>query len=400
VNIIMFGGPSSWDGAWYSRHQLTAGLAGRGHGVVIVEPAADWRSLLKHPTRLVRGPHLTRDSQGAFRYSAPGWLPEIYERKGLRGAIYRLRLRALQRKLRMEGVSPAIYYVWHPDHQAEVERLVGSPLVYHAYDRYDRYTDAEAGVRRRETSLIQRADLCVAASVELGHHLTSQGARRVIVLRHGVDVHLFHPGLEPQPELTAVPGPRLGLVASLSDAVDVAALLRIARERPNWSLVIVGGASFTSPQKARIFDALKAMRNVYHFGFRPRTEIPAWICGFDVTLTCYDLATWAPYNQPLKMYEYLACGVPVVSTDITAARELGDLVERVSEVTDWVPAIERVLAENDPAHVERRVAFARANSWEQRAAELEVELLGLSADSDRRSASYEADEIAHHDALK
>jgi glycosyltransferase involved in cell wall biosynthesis len=365
---------------------------------VLVEPAGDWRSSLKHPTRLVRGARLTRDSQGAFRYSTPGWLPEVYDRKALRGMIYGLRLRALQRKLRTEGVSPAIYYVWHPDHHADVERLAGSPLVYHAYDRYDRYTDADAGVRRREANLIRRADLCVAASAELGHHLTSQGARKVIVLRHGVDVELFHPGLAPQPELKAIPGPRLGLVASLSDAVDIAALLRIVRERPNWSLVIIGGASFTSPHKARIFEELKAQRNVYHFGFRPRTEIPAWICGFDVALTCYDLATWAPYNQPLKMYEYLGCGVPVVSTDITAARELGDLVGRASE--GWVPAIERMLAQNAAARVESRVAFARANSWEQRAADLEGELLALSNDADRGSASYEPEEIAHHDALK
>lgn len=400
MNIVMFGGPSSWDGAWYSRHRLTAGLARRNR-VFLVEAPIEVRRVLRHPMSVWRGAQVAKDSQGAFRYTSPAWLPEVYQPAWLRSVLSSARFGSLQRALRQENALPAVYYMWHPDHEPAVRRLVGNPLVYHCYDRYDRYTDAGSGVQDREGALVRRAALCVAASVELGEYLTKLGARQVVVLRHGVDVTSFKPGVPPHAALEAIPRPRLGLVASLSDAVDVETLVRIARERPSWSLVIVGKSSFTTREKELTFRELSGLPNVHCLGFRPRSEIPSWINGFDVTLTCYDLKTWAPYNQPLKMYEYLACGLPVVSSDITAARELGDLVACADGPDSWVPTIERVLADNGPRQIERRAAFGRENNWEHRVAELHDMLLDVAAGAGAaRSASDEADEITHYNALK
>ena len=84
-----------------------------------------------------------------------------------------------------------------------------------------------------------------------------------------------------------------------------------------------------------------------------------------------DLATWAPFNQPLKLYEYLACGLPVVASQIQAAEELGDLVQCVREPADWIPSIERALSQNDPVSRERRRGFANENRWERRVSTLE-----------------------------
>jgi len=375
MNLVMFGEPSAWDGPWYSRHQLTAGLA-RRHRVFIVRDPGDWRCVVKNPRLLLRRARIEGGPSGVVQYAPPGWLPEIYRWNPLRRILTSLRCRSLVRTLRTERAIPAVYYVWLPDHQEAVEGLVGSPLVYHCYDRYEHYTDVpQAVVRRQESWLARRAAVCIAASVKIGEHLNRLGAREVIVLRHGVDHTRFRPDVPTHSALRDIRKPRLGLVASLTDAVDVRTLLQVARQKPDWSLVIVGGVYFTKPEKLSTFEALCRLPNVYHAGLRPQAEIPAWIDGFDVSLTCYDITTWAPYNQPLKMYEYLACGVPVVSSDIEAAQELGDLVARAAEPDQWVPTIERVLAQNGPAQIERRVAFARANSWEQRVAELEGVLL-------------------------
>jgi glycosyltransferase involved in cell wall biosynthesis len=379
MNLLMFGGPSAWDGAWYSRHHLTAGLASR-HQVFMAGEPTDWHTLFSDPLRLLRPGRTSKDAQGTIRYEPPGWLPAVYRWNGIRSALESLRCRSLKRTLRAEGADGATCYVWHPNHRDAVAGFVGNPLVYHCYDRYDRYTGAGANVREQERWLVQRSTICVAASFELGEHLSSLGAREVAVVRHGVDHRLFRPGWAIHPDLDRISGPRLGIVASLTDAVDVDTLLHVARERPDWSLVIVGGVFFSNAEKRSRFDTLCGLSNVHHVGFRPRTEMPAWIGGFDVALASYDLNTWAPYIQPLKMYEYLACGVSVVASDIAATRELGDLVERALSPGEWIPAIERALRQDHAAHVPDRLAFAQANSWERRTADLETILRRVSGD--------------------
>jgi glycosyltransferase involved in cell wall biosynthesis len=274
-----------------------------------------------------------------------------------------------------------LYYVWNPMYQPAVEALANPHLVYHAYDKYDQYEGAGEETTRREEWLVRRARLCVAASTELGKYLESLGAREVAVVRHGIDGELFRPDL-PEPEaLAGIPRPRLGIVARLNEVLDAGTLRYLAEQRPGWSIVLVGGLYFNDDEKLRVFHELAAMDNVYHVGLRPRTEIPNWLAGFDAGLICYDLETWGPYNQPIKMYEYLACGLPVISTGITAAQEMGDaLVKCAHEPGEWLEAVERALGETSEADVERRRKFVRASRWEDRVAELSGHLKELSSD--------------------
>ncbi len=335
-NIIMFGGPLDWSEGWYSRHQLTAGLAKR-HRVFLVDPADGLRAVLASPRHGLRGARIRPEPVGTFRYAPPGWLPTVLRIPSLRRAIEAMRARVILRRIAAAQTGRSMVYVWHPEHADEVKPLRSLPFVYHAYDRYDLYT----------------------------------GAADVRLLRLGVDPGFFEPSMPVPAELQRLPSPRIGLVASLSDAVDYEQLLRIARERPQWSLVIVGKQAFTDDRKRAQFEALERLPNVHAFGFRPRQEVPGWLTGLDVALVSYDLATWAPFNQPLKLYEYLACGLPVVASQIQAAEELGDLVQCVRDPAGWIPAIERALSQNDPASRTRRRSFANENRWERRVSTLE-----------------------------
>jgi glycosyltransferase involved in cell wall biosynthesis len=371
MNIAMFG-PLDWQGTWYSRHHLTIGLASR-HQVTVIGEGRHVRSLLRHPGTAFRGAQVRRDMHAVLRFEPPGWLPHLYGSWFAATVVHRLRARAVRRL-----VAPSLRYVWHPDYEAAAAGLDDVPLVYHCYDKYDRYTNAVVShVREQESRLASRAALCVAASTKLGEHLAALGARNILVLRHGVDARHFRPGGVAPPSLDSIPRPRLGVVARLNEALDLAVLEEVAAARPSWSLVLVGGAHFDDPRKGERFATLCRRPNVYHVGPQPQAEIPRWLSGLDVGLACYDLATWGPYNQPIKLYEYLACGLSVVSSDILAARELGDLVERCGTVADWVPAIERALASQAPAVQERRLAFARDNTWDRRVEELDQALRAL-----------------------
>lgn len=371
MNVTMFG-PFDWHDTWYSRHHLTVGLAAR-HRVTVVADSLDARVLVRDPAALWKRARIVPGVRGVMQYESPGWLPQVHGWSPVRRALHHLRAASVERL-----TAPALCYVWRPDYAEAAAPLAPVPLVYHCYDKYDRYIGAsEHRVRVEEEHLTQRAALCVVASTKLGEHVRELGARRVLVLRHGVDAEQFRQGLEPPEALQRIPRPRLGVVARLNEALDVAAIAQIADDRPDWSLVLVGGVHFSDASRGARFATLCRMPNVHHFGPQPQGDIPRWLCGFDVGLVCYDLAMWGPYNQPIKLYEYLACGLPVVSSDIQAARELGDMVERSSETDEWVPAIERALAPASSALAQRRLAFAQANSWERRVAELDDALRAI-----------------------
>ena len=373
MNLVMFGS-LAWTDTWYSRHHLVVGLA-RRHRVVLVEPPPDFGAVLRDPLRGIQGARLEKDALGFERYRPPGWLPQVYSVAFAGAALNRLRARRVRRALAQSGAKRFVAYAWHPDFADAVAPFDDVPLVYHCYDKYDRYTHAPiAETRAREQRLARKATLCVAASTKLGEYLSELGAQRVLVLHHGVDPKTFRPGLPEPAGLAHIPHPRIGVVARLNEVLDMDSLVRIAEQRPGWSLVFIGGAHFTDSSKRVRFEALLKLPNVHHVGPQPQREVPNWLCGLDVGLACYDQATWGPYNQPIKIYEYLGCGLPVVSSDITAAREFGPLVERCPGTEDWVPAIERALASTSPATVEQRAAFARMNSWERRVTELETAL--------------------------
>ena len=364
-------GPLVWQGTWYSRHHLTVGLAAR-HRVTVVADPPDAGELISNPAAVARAARIVPDAHGVMRYESPGWLPEVHRSTPVRRLMHRLRARSIRRL-----TAPDLCYVWHPQFAAAAAALSGVPLVYHCYDKYDRYIGASEGrVREEEEWLARRAVLCVAASTKLGEHLRERGARRVLVLRHGVDPARFRPGLDVPPALARLPRPRLGVVARLNEALDVQALMGVAAARPAWSLVLVGGEHFTDPARRERFEALCRLPNVHYVGPQPQADIPSWLCGFDVGLACYDLATWGPYNQPIKLYEYLACGLAVASSDIEAARELDGLVER-STAEGWLPAIERALAPAPADVLQRRLEFARTNSWARRVDELDGALRTL-----------------------
>jgi glycosyltransferase involved in cell wall biosynthesis len=268
--------------------------------------------------------------------------------------------------------------VWHPGYRESVSSLRAGPLVYHCYDKYDHYEGARADLSRpREIWLVRQSSLCVAASSELATYLNELGSKRTIVLPHGVDTQLFQRRAIIPPELERIRRPILGIVGSFTEVLDVATLCHISASRPDWSIVLVGGASFTSDAKRASFYKLCQLPNIHHMGARPRLEIPSWLSGFDVGLICYERSAWGAYKQPIKMYEYLACGLPVVSTGITAARELADLVRCCDTPEDWLTQIQRALQEKSPRLEDKHAAFAAANSWDQRVAVLEAALQEL-----------------------
>jgi glycosyltransferase involved in cell wall biosynthesis len=161
-------------------------------------------------------------------------------------------------------------------------------------------------------------------------------------------------------------------------------------EHPEWSLVFVG------PQESSEFpefDALVSRPNVYYLGCKRASDVPAYIGCCDVCILPYHAANATVLDtDSVKLYEYLACGRPVVSVDVLSATRFAPLVRIANDPSSFIQNVEESLAEN-PRLVERRKAVARQHSWRRRVATLSqliVSQLARGSSRDRQQAGAPA----------
>jgi glycosyltransferase involved in cell wall biosynthesis len=241
-------------------------------------------------------------------------------------------------------------------------------LVYDCADYNEGYGESilfpKAFLRRRilgrERNLLSKADIVFAGNQDL----KTRGSRynsNVQMLVNGVGREFLGEVDEIPPEMTDLPHPIIGYVGFLSDYFDFGMIERAARARPHWSFVFVGPWSDSIGKK---IEQLECLSNLHFAGKKPYDMIPAYIQSFDVTMIPFLRTEITHDMMPLKLFEYLCRGKPVVSTRILERPEqLEDMVYFTDE-TDFVKTIEKALNENSPIHVRARVRWATRFTWD------------------------------------
>ncbi len=348
-----------WEGPWTRKQRFMLMLAERGRRVLYAEPPSPpfvrrggrehLRPVLRPEPRRLRPdlPLYVLPSVLAFPFGARHPVPFLVNRV--------LAQLAVKRAMKRLGIREALIWTYLPWDPALLPKRW---LVYDCVDQHAAYPGVNgAMLARSEERLLRRADLLLASAEGLLREKAPL-TRRAVYVPNGVDSGLFARGLErPLPMLDAVPPPRIGFVGSLYGWIDVPLLEELARLRPEWSLVLVGPTN-------QDLSRLLAFPNVHYFGPRPRDEIPAWVARFDAALNPFRVGDLARHVNPLKVWEYLAAGVPVVSTDMPEVRRLGDLVCVAQGPGGFVAGLERALAERRiPERVAARQEAARRHDW-------------------------------------
>jgi hypothetical protein len=210
------------------------------------------------------------------------------------------------------------------------------------------------------------ADVVLVPSQALVDRLAREGVAAEL-MHHG-----FHADLAPlydeartPPELDALPRPRLGYAGRIDGRLDFGALAGLARAMPEASLVLVGPVMPRLDRSA--LAGLEELPNVHFLGPRDRRELPAHLTALDCVLLPYASSEWALHGSPLKLWDALYAGPPIVGSGYVALREFPPpLVHFVEPGGDLAAAVAAALAE-PAATRERRRAMASANTWEDRA---------------------------------
>ncbi|MGP3917545.1 glycosyltransferase [Nonomuraea sp. 10N515B] len=240
-------------------------------------------------------------------------------------------------------------------------------LLFNRSDRHSAFPEGGgAAIEALEGELLRRADHVLYVSRTLMAEDRPLAGDRAHFLDHGVDLaHFQHVPAERRPaDLRRIPGPIVGFFGALdSFVVDFDLLERIAVDLPEASLVLIGDAD--GPM-----ERLTGLPNVHWLGFRPYEQIPAYGSGFDVAIMPWLDNDWIRHSNPIKLKEYLALGLPVVSTEYGELSGYADRVRVAANADLFVKAVHEALAEGGPLPPgELRASVLRAD-WSARAAEL------------------------------
>ena len=180
---------------------------------------------------------------------------------------------------------------------------------------------------------------------------------------HGVDLaHFGQPACESLAVMKSIPAPRIGYFGLFDGRSDQALLETLADSMPETSIVIAGHTEGT-------FSALRARDNVNFLGPLPYADLPALVAGLDALILPYKVDRLSEALSPLKLKEYLATGLPVISTPIAAALELDDYLMIESTAESWRSTLLEVLNDSEKRDQTPVRRFLETESWERKAEE-------------------------------
>lgn len=370
-DIVLISGQMLNDRYWTSKQNIAHQLV-RENRVLYVEANYSFGKLLLgllgKPWPVTIFGKLKKDPSGIDVLTPPPRLPwrNHFAWIGrMNQAILGWRIKRTTQKL---GYSHPI--VWTFLHQTArlVGKLSAAHWIYHCVDDWPELLPMAnmglpAQIKRDEWELIEKAGTIITVSEQLlnHYHLPDE---KVFFIPNGVDTTVFNPNninADCPADLTNLPGPIIGFSGSLGRWIDIDLIIQTARALPYSSIVIIG-----LNEKNPAIDRLSAEQNVHFLGMKSRDEVPNYIREFDVCLMPFTRSSVGQGLVPLKMFEYLSMGKPIVATSSKALNTFHDVLLLADDSIEFIQQVKNAVTENDPVLIQKRRDKAEEYSWPAR----------------------------------
>jgi GT2 family glycosyltransferase/glycosyltransferase involved in cell wall biosynthesis/predicted nuclease with TOPRIM domain len=299
--------------------------------------------------------HLNLQASPAIYYA----MPDAAQVEALRASLGEL--------LAWTGTRSSISLVQHPFWSPLVRALPSARVVYDCMDHHGGFENNAGEILVAESRLVADADLVIVTSGWLEQEVGPR-ARAVATVRNGCEHCFFR---DPPAEVFRDEAGRrvIGYFGAIAEWFDLALVREVAIAHPDALVLLVGNDTVGAGA------ALADLPNVRLTGEVRYDELPYWVHGFDVCLLPFRVIPLTEATNPVKVYEYLAAGKPVVAVDLPEMGQFDGLVHVATDAAGYVQAVSQALAEpGDPAP---RQAFAAGQTWLHRADALDAALAAL-----------------------
>lgn len=363
-----------WNQVWRSRHHIMSELA-RSNKVLFASSPYQIRDAFRNFSDAdADETGVSKISSNLHAYIPPRWLPIVFRYPRIDRLISNLRNWHIARALKSLGMRQPIVYIWHPAFAEMANAFDDALVVYHCYDEYTSF-DAKSGEsevqEKQEKALLKRANIVFTVSDKVRERRLAFNPN-IYTINNGVNYGLFckaqHPITVIPKDISVIPHPIIGLVTTLTSITDLGLLREVFQRRPDWSFVFIGLEETPDHLTNEALRTLLLLPNIHIIGRRTLQEIPGYLKGCDVCALPWLLNELSLSGSPLKLYEYLASGKPVVSTPLHHLLHLGKAIAFASNANQWIAAIEAALRGDGPGTVGDRQSIARDNTWEKKVA--------------------------------
>lgn len=270
----------------------------------------------------------------------------------------------LSELLTNEQIERYVLWYYTPMALPVASELEPLATVYDCMDQLSAFKGAPPALLDRERELFRKADVVFTGGYSL-YEEKKHRHHNVHPFPSSVDVAHFNQARAPQddPEdQRRLPHPRLGFYGVIDERMDLELVAGVAAARPEWSFVFVG------PVVKIGEESLPRAPNIHYLGSKGYAELPRYAAGWDVALMPFARNASTEFISPTKTPEYLAAGLPVVSTSIRDVKnpyEQLALVRIADSVPDFVAACEAALEESREARLASADQFLAGLSWDE-----------------------------------
>lgn len=346
--------------------------------------AADARTALRRIGQIFRG---SVQVEARIQARSPLVLPFPKSR-----AARALNLRSLRRTidlfLAQRPYEPAQLWLFTPDLPELITAHPWERTVYYCVDHFAGFDGYDAGlISELEVQTLRDCDVALATSPPLVAACQRHSANTHYV-PHGVDFGHFAaapllPADEIAPELRTLSPPVIGYFGLIAEYVDLELLAAAARARPRWSFVLIGDLTCDA-------GPLRGLSNIHLLGPRAYADLPSYCRGFDVGIIPFRSRALTRAVNPIKLREYLAAGLPVVSAPMDAIAPYAEGVHVAETCDEFLAACEAAMArsaEHGPRHYQ---ALVESESWTARVADICKHVMGSYTAGNGTSAAIAA----------
>jgi glycosyltransferase involved in cell wall biosynthesis len=373
VNIVCVS-PAPWDyPIWTNRQHIIKRLSSHNKIVYVFHPAL-FRSSIKRIFKPGRIALLRHINSNLFCFTPPvlpfsGCSPKI-------GSL-NIKISSFFLKKALKKIGFYDYILWFYDPEA-VEYLDYLNPYFTCYDCVDEFAampsyqhpKKKKNLLEKERRLIKRSTIVFTTSMSLFSSKKSLNPNTCLVENVGdfdhfnsfANVKSTAPSDFPKGD-----SPVVGFSGAVDPyKVDFELISYLAQQRPHWRIVLIGGIT---DSKKNDFQFPKK-KNIYYLGHKEYAELPRYLSQFDVCIIPYGINDYTQGVFPIKLFEYLATGKPVVTSSLPSLSNYSSIIRISESKQQFLSNIEDVLSNDSDTEKQARIGYAKENSWESRAERL------------------------------
>jgi glycosyltransferase involved in cell wall biosynthesis len=271
----------------------------------------------------------------------------------------------LEDLIKERSLTDFVLWFYTPMAMDYAGHLSAKAVVFDCMDELSAFKNAPPKLLENERKLIEKADLVYTGGQSL-YEAKKDKHPRAYAFPSSIDVAHFETARairsEPKDQ-AAIANPKLGFCGVIDERMNIGLLAEMAETRPDWQFVMIGPVVKISEED------LPRRENIHYLGSKDYKDLPAYLSGWDIALMPFAINESTKYISPTKTPEYLAAGLPVISTairDVVTPYGEQQLVHIADDAAGFIKAAEDILENGNAAErIARADEFLSGISWDK-----------------------------------